>query len=155
MKVASTVLLVLVTACAPRLLGIVPSGQRLSLDVSPLGEAGEELHLQAGRRHLVVFWASWCARCRPAVQRTRALTGVVVHAVSVDADPRMASATASSWGIEHWWWDREARAATRLGVRRLPTLVLTDRAGRIRHVFEGWDESVEARLHAAIAAGGR
>lgn len=148
-------LLLFATACAPRLVGIVPSGQRLSLDVAPLEHDAGKLRLQAGRRHLVVFWASWCARCRPAVQRTRELTGVVVHAISVDADPRKASATASSWGLEGWLWDREARAATRLGVRRLPTLVLTDRDGRIRHVFEGWDESVEVRLRGAIAAGGR
>ncbi len=110
-----------------------------------------------GRAALLLFWASWCARCQDALRQIpgKVPCNLPLVAVSVDADLRFAEAAEATIehdlgraGAQRWQWvhDRGAREAEALGLSHLPTLFWIDVDGRARRVYLGWDRQVQARL---------
>lgn len=108
---------------------------------------------RTGQVRIVDFWATWCEPCREQfaildlLSRTHQADGLIVYAVSVDEDLAQVRAFVESTPFPFLTlWDKGgARHAERLGIERLPTTLLVDRAGRVRFVHQG-----EPRENAAL-----
>lgn len=122
---------------------------------------GDRVAISSLRGHVVMldFWASWCPPCReslPILGRVAARhEGLTTFAVNVESDqpPARVVAAHRALGIlVPTLLDRDYAAQSAFGVEVLPTLVLIDREGIVRHVSTGvpdedaLDETLEALL---------
>jgi thiol-disulfide isomerase/thioredoxin len=160
--------LVLLAGCGPSLAAVRPGevarrGERFELEARDLdGHARTIGQLAAGRVTLVDVWATWCVPCRESLvawdRLSRQFGGrVAVVGISIDEDarqlPKFLARTPVSYPI---LWDRGGAAALdRLALKRVPTLLVLDGEGRVRHVHEGWAgsrtvEAIEAELAALV-----
>jgi thiol-disulfide isomerase/thioredoxin len=121
--------------------------------------AGDRITIAGLRGHVVMldFWASWCPPCReslPILGRVAARhPDVQAFAVNVESEqPRERVVAAHrALGIAiPTLLDRDQAAQSAFDVVALPTLVLVDRDGIVRHVSRGVpDEAdLDARLDA-------
>lgn len=112
-----------------------------SLSGEPVAVGGPDANVR-----VVVLWATWCGRCFQLFPALDVLAGdgrgVAIHAISVDEDPvKVGEARARIPPRVHVLWDRGAeRLGERLGIEELPTILVIDRRGLVRHVHEGADE---------------
>jgi cytochrome c biogenesis protein CcmG/thiol:disulfide interchange protein DsbE len=133
-------------------------GKPLDLGVTNLSGEPVAVGGADGTVRVVVLWATWCDRCFqlfPALDVIAAggeARGLSVHAISVDEDA--AKVTQALERIPpriRVLWDRGAeRLGERLGVEELPTLIVIDRRGIVRHVHEGTDERLVERVDAEV-----
>jgi len=116
---------------------------------------------QRGQVVLVNFWASWCAPCKLEMPHLNRLadkyrdTGVVLLAVNVDDDPKKAEAEARKLGIRFPVLLDTAKAASKAyQLQAMPTTVLVDRDGRMRHVHlgyrPGFEQTYDEQLRALV-----
>jgi peroxiredoxin len=119
---------------------------------------GSKVHLSdlKGQVVMINFWASWCGPCRqemPLLQQIQAKhepLGFTLLGVNVEPD----SAEAEKWlkNVPVTFpilFDRENSVSARFGVEAMPSSVLIDREGNVRHVHRGYkpgDEAVYADL---------
>jgi peroxiredoxin len=119
---------------------------------------GGEIHLSElkGQVVMINFWATWCGPCRqemPLLQQIHAKyepLGFTMLGVNVEPD----SAAAQNWlkGMAVSFpivFDRKSEVSSSFGVEAMPSSILIDREGRIRHVHRGYkpgDEAVYADL---------
>lgn len=108
--------------------------------------AGSNIRLSEHRSDVVMlaFTASWCSECRVLEARLAELyrryreAGLVLLAVSLDKDRRGAESVASRVAADFpVLIDARGEAGRLYDVSKLPTLVLIDRTGAVRDVFEG------------------
>lgn len=120
---------------------------------------GPNVRLSEYRGEIVMlaFWASWCGACGAELERFAQVrdryrdAGVALLAVSLDRDARDASDSAramhAAYPVLH---DADGEVGREYGVDSMPALVLIDRDGVVRDVFEtlrrGRDEPYLARL---------
>jgi thiol-disulfide isomerase/thioredoxin len=137
------------------------TAQEFSLPVvTATGRAGPDrlaLRDLRGQAVLLDFWATWCGPCRMETpilvrlhQRFHA-RGLTVVGVNTDAlGPAGVPSFQQAFGIPYpMVYDEGGAASTAYQVEGLPTLVLIDRAGRVRMRHAGVLD--EAALSAAIA----
>ena len=116
---------------------------------------------QRGQVVLVNFWASWCAPCKVEMPHLNRLadkyrdTGVVLLAVNVDDDPRKAAAEAKKLGINFpVLLDTAKTASKAYQLQAMPTTVLVDRDGKVRHVHQGYragyEQTYDEQLRALV-----
>lgn len=89
----------------------------------------------------VLFWASWCGGCRGELERLQRLRGIYANAglqvlaVSVDDDVEaaedVARAVGATFPVLH---DSGKEVSRSRDLEVLPTMLLVDRAGRVRFV---------------------
>jgi thiol-disulfide isomerase/thioredoxin len=119
-----------------------------------------KLSEERGRVVLLDVWATWCEACRdslPLYQQLvakHAAQGVVMYALNIDGAPSVPdigpflSETKVTAPVLR---DEDARVSeTLLKVNMLPSAVLLDRQGRLRHHHQGFEdgslEAVERQL---------
>jgi peroxiredoxin len=107
--------------------------------------AGKNLRLSEYRGDVVMlsFWATWCGDCRAQLEQLGAMrdryenAGVELLAVSLDQDARQAGdvTAAASYPVLH---DAAGEVGRLYDVTKMPVMVLIDRGGVVREVFEGY-----------------
>ncbi|MCP5287291.1 MAG: TlpA family protein disulfide reductase [Burkholderiaceae bacterium] len=116
---------------------------------------------QRGQVVLVNFWASWCAPCKVEMPHLNRLAdkyrdiGVVMLAVNVDDDPKKAAAEARKLGINFpVLLDTAKTASKAYQLQAMPTTVLVDRDGKVRHVHQGYragyEQTYDEQLRALV-----
>lgn len=104
---------------------------------------GENVRLSEARGQVVVlsFYGSRCNPCRAqlaeldAVYRTYGPAGLTVYGISIDDDQGDAKEFSTSVGVGFpMLADPEKAVGREYGVDRLPTIVIVDRAGKVRYV---------------------
>jgi cytochrome c biogenesis protein CcmG/thiol:disulfide interchange protein DsbE len=126
------------------------------VDVSAPNLGGQEVRVadRRGDVRIVDFWATWCEPCReqfPVLERLARAhreEGLSVFAVALDEDrARVADFLETTPLPFTVLWDQGGgRHAGRLGLGRLPTTLVVDRAGRVRFVHQGHQDGDAERL---------
>ncbi len=114
---------------------------------------------QHGHPVVIEVFASWCPTCRrtapmlaEAARATRA-SKVTFVGVSVDDNSAQASAVKSAWNIPYPVLHDDGRFSKLYKITLLPTIIVIDAQGRVRHVatgmprrstLEGWLSDVGA-----------
>ena len=134
--------------------GPAPSAPDFAL---PSRDGGEvRLSELKGQVVMINFWATWCGPCRqemPLLQQIHAKyepLGFTMLGINVEPD----SAAAQVWlkGMPVSFpilFDRKSEVSASFGVEAMPSSVLIDREGRVRHIHRGYkpgDEAVYADL---------
>jgi peroxiredoxin len=113
---------------------------------------GQNLRLQEqrGRVVMVNFWATWCGPCRQEMPHLNRLyekyraSGFVLLGVNVDEDTRNAAAVASKMGLKFPVLpDADKRVSKQYDLSAMPSTVLIDRDGKVRHVHRGYRDGFE------------
>jgi peroxiredoxin len=132
--------------------------QTVAPDFTLPARSGGQVRLEElkGQVVMINFWATWCGPCRqemPLLEQIHAKyepLGFTMLGVNVEPD----SAEAEKWlkGVPVSFpilFDRENAVSARFGVEAMPSSVLIDREGKVRHVHRGYkpgDEAVYADL---------
>jgi len=109
--------------------------------------AGPNLRLQEQRGQVVLinFWATWCGPCRQEMPQLNKLydkyrsAGFVLLGVNIDDDTHRATDAATKLGLKFPVLLDTDKAVSRLyDLGTMPTTVLIDRDGRVRHIHPGY-----------------
>jgi peroxiredoxin len=121
--------------------------------------SGKNLRLSEYRGEVVMlsFWASWCGDCRAQLAELGAMheryreAGATLLAVSLDQNVRAASDASSSAGypVLH---DAGGAVGRVYDVSRMPLVVLIDRSGVVREVYEGYRRGDEEKYLERVQA---
>lgn len=114
--------------------------------------AGSNLRLleQRGQVVMVNFWATWCGPCKIEMPHLVRLydkyraSGFQLLGVNIDDDPRNAASSAAKLGITFpVLLDGDKRVAKLYDLSTMPTTLLIDRDGKLRHVHRGYRDGYE------------
>jgi peroxiredoxin len=113
---------------------------------------GQNLRLreQRGKVVMVNFWATWCGPCRVEMPHLNRLyekyrsAGFMLFGVNVDDDVRNAVALARKMELKFpVLADSDKRVSKQYDLSAMPSTVLIDRDGRVRHVHRGYRDGYE------------
>jgi peroxiredoxin len=122
---------------------------------------GEEFSFEPDRLQkpaLAVFWASWCIECRYEFHELKKLHNetrgrLEIVGVTVDKDIDKAKDISKRAGLPYVSvFDPNAAIAALYQVQATPTLVLIDRAGKIRHVGHRVNQDFRAVLREVLSS---
>ena len=142
---------------------IKPARQKIADNFAlPLPEGGTfKLNEHRGKVVFVNFWATWCPPCRdemPAMERLYRRhkgDGLVMLAVSVDADPKLNTPFVSEHKLSFpIGLDSKMEVANTYGVRALPSTFIVDRDGNMAVLAIGprvWDNDAAHSLIEGLA----
>ena len=121
--------------------------------------AGENLRLSEYRGEIVMlsFWATWCGDCRAQLEELGEMrdryqdAGVELLAVSLDQNARQASEGSgdATYPVLH---DAAGEVGRMYDVTKMPVMVLIDRGGVVREVFEGFRRGNEEQYLERVQA---
>jgi peroxiredoxin len=107
------------------------------------GNGSFRLDDQRGKPVLLEVFASWCGACEHAapmvdeLYREAQQSGVVFVGVSVDENANAARRVQQTWPISYPVAVDDGQVQRGYGVSLLPTFVLIDRDGTVKHVSSG------------------
>jgi peroxiredoxin len=120
---------------------------------------GKNLRLSEYRGDVVMlsFWATWCGDCRAQLGELGEMreryrdAGIELLAVSLDQNARQASETmaGASYPVLH---DAGGEVGRLYDVTKMPVMVLIDRGGVVREVFEGFRRGNEEQYLEQVQA---
>ena len=114
--------------------------------------AGQNMRLSEFRGQIVMlsFWATWCGDCRAQLEQLGEMhthyqeAGVALLAVSLDQNRKQAEdAVARSKATYPVLHDQAGDVGKLYDVSRMPVMMLIDRSGVVREVFEGFRRGSE------------
>ena len=121
--------------------------------------SGKNMRLSEYRGEVVMlsFWATWCGDCRAQLAELGAMrdryqdAGVELLAVSLDQSSRQASevTAGASYPVLH---DAAGEVGRLYDVTKMPVMVLIDRGGVVREVFEGFRRGNEEQYLERVQA---
>jgi len=121
--------------------------------------SGENLRLSEYRGEVVMlsFWAAWCGDCRAQLTELATMrdryqdAGVELLAVSLDQNARQASEVmaGASYPVLH---DAAGEVGRLYDVTKMPVMVLIDRGGVVREVYEGFRRGNEQQYLERVQA---
>jgi peroxiredoxin len=123
--------------------------------------SGENVRLSEYRGEVVMlsFWATWCGDCRSQLERLADMytryqdAGVELLAVSLDQSPKQAQEAATSLGVSYpVLHDAGGEVGRLYDVSKVPVMVLVDRGGVVREVFEGYQRGNEEQYLERVQA---
>lgn len=108
---------------------------------------------------LINFWASWCGPCRVELPKLEALytqyrdLGVTFLAINVDQERSAADRLLKDMKLAMpVLFDSDNKLAGIYGVDAMPSTVLVDRDGKLRHLHRGYKPGYEQRYEEQIRA---
>ena len=113
---------------------------------------GRNLRLleQRGQVVMINFWATWCGPCRQEMPHLNRLhekyktAGFMLLGVNIDDDPANAAALAAKLGVSFpVLYDTDKRVSKLYDLSTMPSTVLIDRDGRVRHLHRGYLQGYE------------
>ena len=129
---------------------LAPQSQAPDFTLRTLEGKNLRLGEQRGRVVLVNFWATWCGPCRQEMPHLNKLydkykaSGFMLLGVNVDEDTRNAVAVADKLGVRFPVLpDADKRVSKQYDLSAMPSTVLIDRDGRVRHVHRGYQSGYE------------
>jgi peroxiredoxin len=143
-------LLLAAAGCAAPAIAVVPAG--IAPDFTLRGTDGTNLrlHEQRGQVVLMNFWATWCAPCRQEMPHLNRLydkyraSGFMLLGVNVDDDARKAADVAAKLGVKFpVLLDTDKRVSRAYDVNAMPSTVVIDRDGKLRHTHRGYRDGYE------------
>jgi len=127
------------------LAAVAPSAAAPDFTLRTAGGPNLRLQEQRGQVVLINFWATWCGPCRQEMPQLNKLydkyrsAGFVLLGINIDDDPRHASDVATKLGLKFPVLLDTDKAVSRLyDLGTMPTTVLIDRDGRVRHIHPGY-----------------
>jgi len=118
----------------------------------PAREGGElRLSELKGQVVMINFWATWCGPCRQEMPLLEQINskyeplGFTMLGVNVEPDSAAAQAWLKNIPVSFpILFDRKSEVSSSFGVEAMPSSVLIDREGRVRHVHRGYKPGDEA-----------
>ena len=136
-----------------------PSGNAPDFTLKSAGGPNLRLQEQRGRVVMINFWATWCGPCRVEMPHLNRLydkyrsAGFQLLGVNIDEDPAKAQALATKLGLQFpVLFDADKRVSKLYDLTTMPSTVLVDRDGRVRHVHRGYRDGYEATYEQQIRA---
>jgi peroxiredoxin len=121
--------------------------------------SGKNLRLSEYRGEVVMltFWAAWCGDCRAQLEELGAMreryqdAGVELLAVSLDQNAKQAGEASAdvTFPVLH---DAGGEVGRLYDVSKMPVMVLIDRGGVVREVFEGFRRGNEEQYLERVQA---
>lgn len=128
-------------------------------DFTLRGVDGRNLRLaeQRGQVVMVNFWATWCGPCRVEMPHLNKIhekyrgSGFLLLGVNVDEDAAKAAGAVSQWGIRFpVLHDAQKSVVRAYQVSSMPSTMLIDRDGKLRHVHRGYRNGYEVEYEKQV-----
>jgi len=129
-------------------------------DFTLKSNSGSNIRLAEQRGNVVMlnFWASWCAPCRQEMPHLNALSqqysalGFNLMGINVDEDPQAANRAINNLKVAFpVLFDSDSRIAELFSVDAMPTTIIIDKDGNIRHWHRGYQAGYEDSYAEQIA----
>lgn len=120
---------------------------------------GTNLRLSEFRGEVVMinFWATWCGPCRQEMPLLEKLysryrdVGFALLGVNIDGKSTTAKAMAKRLKVNYpILFDSDKNVSKLYDVNAMPTTVMVDRDGRVRHIYRGYLPGHEDKYRAKI-----
>ncbi len=121
--------------------------------------AAQKMAIEKGKVTIVDFWATWCEPCKKSFPRYQELyvkykaSGLEILAVSVDDEKREIPDFVKTYGAKFpVGWDEGHKIADCYQPASMPTAIVIDKAGVVRHIHGGYHNGEEKELEREIKA---
>jgi peroxiredoxin len=130
-------------------------------DFALKSRTGENLKLSEFRGDVVMinFWASWCGPCRQEMPLLDTLykrysqLGFTLLGVNVEEDSKAAEVMLKDVPVSfHVLFDNQNKVSKLYDVNAMPTTIIIDRDGKVRHVHKGFQPGYELEYEKQIKA---
>ncbi|AWB67357.1 TlpA family protein disulfide reductase [Saccharobesus litoralis] len=119
--------------------------------------SNQRLAEQKGNIIVLNFWASWCGPCRkemPALEQLQNKykdLGVAVWGVNVEQESQAGREFITDIKVSFpIFFDETNTISKNYAVAAMPTTVIIDRDGKVRHIFKGYKTGYEKKYAKAI-----
>jgi peroxiredoxin len=132
---------------------------QLAPDFTLKSTQGENVNLSEQRGQIIVvnFWASWCGPCRKEMPMLESLhnkynnLGVSVWGINVEQENQAGKDFLADLNLSFpIFFDSSNKIAANYQVEAMPTTVIIDRNGQVRHVFRGYKDGYDKKYAKAI-----